>query len=235
MTEKIKQLLAYQAVDLECEKVEKRVLNCEERRAAVQMKKKFETLMDNRKKLIAHLEKLKNELSALEQRCTELFKQAESCQNAIKEQYDNMEELEAHMAQLKKINEKMGQISQKITSIMQSAQKADKMLTEQTASANEARDEYQACKAKYDERLREQMPAIEEAKARRAEAAKGVDRELLAKYNNLRANKKVPLAKLEGSTCMGCNMMLPSAIVSRVASATEIVECENCSRILYID
>ncbi len=235
MTEKIKQLLQYQAVDLECEKVEKKVLNCDERRAAVQMKKKFETLVENRKKLIAHLEKLKNELNALEQRCNELFKQTEMCQNAMKDEYDNIDELETHMKQLKKITAEMSEISDKIKAVMKSAQKADKMLVEQTASANQARDEYQACKAKYDERVREQMPAIEEAKAKRAEAAKGVDPDLLAKYNNLRANKKVPLAKLDGSTCTGCNMMLPRAIVSRVASATEIVECENCSRILYID
>lgn len=235
MTEKIKQLLNYQAVDLECEKIEKKVLNCDERRAAVQMKKKFESLVENRKKLIAHLEKLKNELNILEQKCNELFKQTEICQKAMKEDYDNLDELEAHMKQLKKINDKMSEVGEKIQSIMKSAQKADKMLVEQTASANAARDEYQACKAKYDERLREAMPEIDAAKARRAEAAKGVDSELLAKYNALRSNKKVPLAKLEGSTCTGCNMMLPSAIVSRVTSGKELVECENCSRILYIN
>ena len=61
MIDKIKQLLDYQAVDYESEKVEKAVINCEERRAAVQMKKKFEAIMENRKKLIAMLEKLKNE------------------------------------------------------------------------------------------------------------------------------------------------------------------------------
>ena len=214
MTEKIKQLLDYQAVDLECEKIEKKVLNCDERRAAVQMKKKFEALVENRKKLIAHLEKLKNELNMLEQKCNELFKQTEICQKAIKEDYDNLDELEAHMKQLKKINDRMSEVGEKIQSIMKSAQKADKMLVEQTASANAARDEYQA---------------------RRAEAAKGVDSVLLAKYNDLRSNKKVPLAKLEGSTCTGCNMMLPSAIVSRVSSGKELVECENCSRILYIN
>ena len=52
MTDKMKQLLEYQAVDLESEKVEKTVLNCEERRVAVQMKKKFEVIMENRKKRI---------------------------------------------------------------------------------------------------------------------------------------------------------------------------------------
>ena len=70
MIDKIKQLLDYQAVDYESEKVEKAVINCEERRAAVQMKKKFEAIMENRKKLIAMLEKLKNELASVEAKCT---------------------------------------------------------------------------------------------------------------------------------------------------------------------
>lgn len=234
MTDKMKQLLEYQAVDLESEKVEKTVLNCEERRVAVQMKKKFEVIMENRKKLIAHLEKLKNDITVLEAKCNELFKQTEICQSAVKSEYDNIEELEAHMKQLRRITEKTSELSEKIQQIIQRAQKADRMLVEQTASANAARDEYQACKSKYDEKLRQEMPAIEAAKARRAEAAAKVDPELLKKYNALRANKKIPTAKLEGSTCTGCNMMLPSAIVSRVAADKEIVECENCSRLLYI-
>ena len=108
------------------------------------------------------------------------------------------------------------------------------MLSQQTADANAAREEYMACKEKYDERLKAEMPAIEAARARRAEAAKGVDPVLLKKYIALKEGKKVPTAKLVGSTCTGCNMMLPSAIVSRVASGTEIVECENCARMLYI-
>lgn len=234
LTDKFKQLLEYQTVDYASEMVERKVLNSDERRAAVQMKKKFEAIMANRKKLIAHLEKLKNELSVLEKRCSELFTLTSESQSVVKDEYDNIDELETHMKQLRTIAEKSSELSEKIRSITLSAQKADRMLTEQTANANAARDEYQLCKQKYDERLQQEMPAIEAAKANRKEAAKLVDPELLSKYTALRASKKVPTAKLEGSTCTGCNMMLPSAIVSRVADDSGVVECENCSRLLYI-
>lgn len=234
MIDKIKQLLDYQAVDYESEKVEKAVINCEERRAAVQMKKKFEAIMENRKKLIAMLEKLKNELASVEAKCTELSAQTAQCQKEIQNDGEDIDKVENDLKRLRRITDATAELGEQIKQIIIRSQKADKMLSEQTANANAARDQYQACKQKYDERLKQEMPAIEAAKARRAEAAKNVDPELLKKYNALRVNKQVPTARLQGSTCTGCNMMLPSAIVSRVAAEKEIVECENCSRILYI-
>ena len=41
-----------------------------------------------------------------------------------------------------------------------------------------------------------------------------------------------PVAKVANNQCSGCYMMLPSAVVKRVAGKTSIVECENCGRIL---
>ena len=62
---------------------------------------------------------------------------------------------------------------------------------------------------------------------------KGVVPELVKRYKTIRKKHAVPLAKLEGERCGGCNMSLPTTVVRSVVSGTEIVECENCGRILY--
>ena len=57
--------------------------------------------------------------------------------------------------------------------------------------------------------------------------------ELLARYHEIKKRITPPLARLINNQCSGCNMSLPSAVLSRVTSANgEIVECESCGRLL---
>ncbi len=58
-----------------------------------------------------------------------------------------------------------------------------------TERAAKARDEFAECKQAYEERLRQAMPEIEEARRKRDESGKDVSPELLAKYKNLRQHK----------------------------------------------
>ena len=58
-------------------------------------------------------------------------------------------------------------------------------------------------------------------------------KELLARYHEIKKRITPPLARLINNQCSGCNMSLPSAVLSRVTSANgEIVECESCGRLL---
>ena len=66
------------------------------------------------------------------------------------------------------------------------------------------------------------------------EAGKGIEPELLERYKVIRQHSMPPIAKLIGGQCTGCNMALPSAVSRRIAEGKELVECDNCGRILYV-
>ncbi|MCE5235884.1 MAG: C4-type zinc ribbon domain-containing protein [Clostridiaceae bacterium] len=101
------------------------------------------------------------------------------------------------------------------------------------ARAGKAKKEYDELRAQCDDLLKAAQPEIDAAKAVVDSAKKDVDEELLKKYTFVKSHHAVPIAKVENNQCSGCNMSLPTAVVKRVSSGLELVECENCGRILY--
>ena len=102
------------------------------------------------------------------------------------------------------------------------------VLTEQ------ARDEYTRLKAGYDKEFEKQTARLEELKQERADAAQGIDEAYMERYKAIRSQRFPVLASLRNDQCSGCNMSLPSAVAKQLQGSDEIVECENCGRILYI-
>lgn len=75
---------------------------------------------------------------------------------------------------------------------------------------------------------------LEKLKAERAGLARGIDEDLLNRYERLFASKgDAAVVPLEHEVCMGCHMKLTTQTAVRVKSAREIVSCEQCARILY--
>ncbi len=235
MTQNFKKLLDYQALDLNADRVEREVKNCEERKKANQLKQIFESANDSRKKLGIMLQKLKQDMLLLQKQTDELVSEIQQCGSRVHEGFDQLEQYAQEGKRLKKLSDKAASLTESVKKIMLSAEQTEKKLKEMTERAAKARDEFAQCKEAYEERLKQAMPAIEEARRKRDEAEKDVSPELLAKYKNLRQHRIVPTAKLEGTKCSGCNMELPSALAKQVSSGKEIVECENCARLLYVE
>lgn len=70
--------------------------------------------------------------------------------------------------------------------------------------------------------------------ADRAKLAEGVDEDLLYQYDKLFANKGgLAVVALEHETCMGCHMKLTTQTAVRVKGSKDILNCEQCGRLLY--
>jgi len=103
------------------------------------------------------------------------------------------------------------------------------------AKAGKAKKEYDAVRAACEKEAAQARPELNALEAEIKRLCAKVDTPLLKKYEAVRSHHAVPLAKVENNQCGGCNMSLPTSVVKRVASASEMVECENCGRILYIE
>jgi predicted nucleic acid-binding Zn-ribbon protein len=73
-----------------------------------------------------------------------------------------------------------------------------------------------------------------ELKRQRIAAAAEVSPDLIKRYDRLRQLKNgVAIVTLsDGNTCGGCNMGLPSSVVSRLHEGNAIILCDNCERII---
>lgn len=97
-----------------------------------------------------------------------------------------------------------------------------------------------------DERLAAHLAAFERERARtdagiaakeaeRAGLAAAVDARLLKKYESIAAQEGgIGMVAIAGGFCGGCHNDVPARFVSRVR-AGDVVTCERCHRILYLD
>jgi hypothetical protein len=73
--------------------------------------------------------------------------------------------------------------------------------------------------------------------AERAALAASISKPLLATYERLhkRMHEGRVVAKVEDSTCMGCNITIRPQFLADLKLGSDILACENCRRILYIE
>ena len=112
-------------------------------------------------------------------------------------------------------------------------EKATAEYKETYTKAGKAKKEYDAVKAECEKESGDAEPRMTALKDKLKELEAAVEPALIKKYQNVRSHHAVPMAKVANNQCGGCNMALPTAVVKRVAAGADIVECENCGRILY--
>ena len=79
--------------------------------------------------------------------------------------------------------------------------------------------------------IEQQLKGLE---AERAVLAEAVEEDLLYQYDRLFANKGgAAVVGLEHDTCTGCHMKVTASTAARTKAGREVVDCEQCGRILY--
>ena len=94
------------------------------------------------------------------------------------------------------------------------------------------RAEFEQLKAQYDAETPEKKAALDAQRAVAKEKAQGIDPQLMEHYNAIRKHILPPMARLIGDQCSGCNTSQPSALLRKIKSGSEIVECETCGRMI---
>ncbi|MDQ1256068.1 MAG: uncharacterized protein QG656_664, partial [Candidatus Hydrogenedentes bacterium] len=71
---------------------------------------------------------------------------------------------------------------------------------------------------------------------KRIETIRGlVEPRILKHYDRLMASRAPALVAVEGDTCQGCFMKLPSKVAQQVRQDTDHIHtCSNCSRYIYV-
>lgn len=91
-------------------------------------------------------------------------------------------------------------------------------------------------KAELDQKEKTCRGRIDELKARKFELIRQVHPEVSALYEKILAKKSgVALAPINGENCSACHMLLRPQILNEVMLRENLVLCESCSRILYLD
>lgn len=118
--------------------------------------------------------------------------------------------------------------------LMDAAEKHKAVIAEaeKTFTATKAQAERQT--ADLDAKIKALGEQIAEVEAERAKLAADIEEELLDTYDRLlRTKHGEAIVSLQHEVCSGCHMKVTPTTSSKARHGKEVVQCENCARILY--
>ena len=228
----IEKLLKYQEEDSKLLKIEREASNSEERKNYSQAK----TFLTKAPEKLDAMDAKALEMNAILQK---LNKKYEEIAETLKD-FENLDELVEEGADISFYKKNATQIADKLKSIKSEINALIK-------SINEADEEYQALKKKtiavqkqyaeysatYQEYKKAKLAEMEEVKAELTKLAKGIDPEVLKRYEMKRSERIFPIiCEVTNDRCSKCGMEL-SIIGKEKIARGEATECDNCHRFLY--
>ena len=202
-------LWKYQKADLALFRFERGLKKSETRNKLLQVRNRIMEQQNSIKRLEQQLKKSQTECRRI----------AEAL-NTAKQKAEPTKALNAD----KKLLQDMAQI----------AGRTEKMVKDARAKMLEDKAEFDKLKVVHDAELAKATPELERLNEEVKAMEPDLDKALLAKYKQIKKNRVNPIALVQNNQCQGCNMSLPSLTLSKLKEQKELVECENCGRILYV-
>lgn len=238
--EKLALLYEYQQADAKLEAYEKKLKNTATRKQLIKLqnylKKQQTVIKDMEKKALVEQNGL-SEISAQHDRMVELLNK----KHKDISEYEKVEPSELDIDVVKNLVHEYEMTYENIVKQKRRAVVIQKKVDEEAAKlkvilthVSKAQKDFAVLKKRHEEELHAGAGKLEELRKAADAAASKVDPALLKKYKRIKKNRDMPVTLLKDGRCMGCNMELPSRDLAKIKKSDVIVECENCSRILYV-
>ncbi len=184
------------------------------------VKKRSQQIESDRKKLELEVESLKDRIGKV---------RAQQNETRSNDQY------KAYQHQIETSETEISKLDDSQLTLMEQGETASKELAEASKVASALKTETDRQLADLAEREQKLARELETANAARDEAAGRVDDpQTLAKYNRaLKMKGDNVVVGVGGGVCGGCHMKLPTQAIVTAKGQSEIVNCPNCSRLLY--
>lgn len=227
-------ILAYQEQDLELRQLELKIEKSKDFAIAEQAKSKFinlgniakstennaAVLYENYKKIESYVETVSSKIDELEKILgTDLSE-------------DNLQKVGA---QIKKLIDNLNTVEKELYNMPKNIDEITRKNEEARKQGASMRHAFNEAKSRFDTLKSEVEPKIDEYKKKLSELAKGIDKDLFIKYQNLRKDKVLPafVNVVDGNRCGGCRMEQSMAAIAKLKEKG-MIECESCRRIIYL-
>ncbi len=224
----------YQQADMEADKMEASIKRSPTRQKLVKYRDYLLEQQNVMKRITGEVAAMADRLEALKDAVVMTENQLKSLQTKIEnDPPQDSESTQQFIADVRRFQNNLTTYEQEIRRIRKDAGDRERLQHDVKVRAAKAKGEFDKLKVDYDAEYQEKSKELTALKAVAAEKAKGIEQDLMDRYQNIKRRSVPPLAQLYGDQCGGCNMSLPSA-VSRKIKAGELVECETCGRLLIV-
>lgn len=143
-------------------------------------------------------------------------------------------EYQAHLKEIETIEKERYAIEDEILSFMEAIEAAAKEVKAEELKMKAEKDKVEAFRKEVAEEIEEAEKELGELKVRRIAIADKIDPDVYSNYMAL-LEKCNGLAVVEArdEICQGCNMNIPPQMFVELKKNIEIIQCQQCDRILY--
>jgi len=214
------------------------------------IKKDLDLQPKNLAEIEAEFEAKKSHLKALEQRFKQLQIERMGLDLELKEMDEQVARGNAQLMQLKTNKEYSAKITEiegikadksvledKILAMMEEIETIQKQMAEEKEKLSADEQVFVEHKKRIETETQAIEQKIEELKKGRGAINAGLDANTLAQYERILGKKQglaiVPV--LKGNKCGGCYMNLTQQKANEIRAYKELIHCENCVRIIYLE
>ncbi len=157
--------------------------------------------------------------------------------NTVLSELKTNKEYSAKISEIESIKADKSQIEEKILISFDEADAVNQDIEKEKAVLAEREKEYLAKKQVVEGEIKEIETQVTGLKTGREEAARDIDPTMKARYEKILERREglaiVPV--IGGNSCGGCHMNVTPQMVNAIKMNTELVPCEYCQRILYLE
>ena len=234
---KLEYLLMYQKADLKKQQLENNLRTTESR----QKLNKITKLLREQQTAI---QKLTEDADAQQNALSRLVSQQESLSHELELNHSEMDTLEADdqvtaeeltefRQDVERLNRELSRLEKDVKGLLDQLEKTSADFQKARSLGGRAKKEYDRLKAVVEVEKAESAASITAATKEMETVERQVDPTFLAKYKRARVHHSMPVVPVANEKCSGCNMSLPMAVIKKLSNQENVMECENCGRILY--
>ena len=226
----------YMQVDMEADRFETQMRQSENRQKLLKNRNFLMEQQNNMKRIENEVATMQDRLAAIQDEAARL----EGLLNTAAEELESNppqdpDEVAQRTESICKLADSLDRYEAELQKMHKDADTRDRQQKEIRVRAAKAKQEYDQVKAVYDVEFEKDKKKLADLRARTDKEAGSVAPDLLERYKTIKQHCTPPMARLVDGQCSGCFMALPSATLRKIAASEEVVECDNCGRILYAE
>ncbi|MEG2202810.1 MAG: C4-type zinc ribbon domain-containing protein [Christensenellaceae bacterium] len=236
----LKTLWDYQTAEIELESYERSLRNTDTRKKLVHQQQVFQLNQQKLKQLEQESILLQSKISEVSSQTEALKKQMSQKETEIAEiaDYDLedmfLQDVRELVKECEGIKGALELNKRKVVEVIHRIEKSETEIKETLVKMSNAKKAFDQLKEAHSIELEAGKADLEKLRLNVQKAAQNVDETLMQRYKAIKQHRANPIAKLNNDRCEGCNMQLPSGVLQNLKIEGNIVECENCGRILYV-
>jgi len=179
------------------------------------------------------LEGLKKERRKIEQLTQDLDGKIEKSQIKLSNIKSN-KEYTAALKEIEDLNKEKAKVEDSILRFMEEIEASEKKCLENKNEIDRLQKAYDLDKKKIEQQLEELNKESEVLEKERLELSMGIDKDLLSRYDFLKAHKgRVAIGSVIGGVCQLCHIGIPPQRFIELIRGNSLMSCPNCNRLIY--